>query len=69
MNNTEPFHPLMTVEGFRDWSCIGRTRIYEEINSGRLKTIKVGNRRLIPRSEAQRWLERYLAETNTAGNA
>ncbi len=69
MNTNEPFLPLMTVEGFRDWSCIGRTKIYEEINTGRLKTIKVGNRRLIPRAEAQAWLARYLAEANPAGEA
>jgi excisionase family DNA binding protein len=69
VNTNEPFLPLMTVEGFRDWSCIGRTKIYEEINTGRLKTIKVGNRRLIPRAEALRWLDSYLAEANPAGEA
>lgn len=33
---------------------VGRTTLYELINSGELKTIKIGGRTLIPESELQR---------------
>ena len=39
-----------------------RTGVYQEINSGRLKTIKAGRRRLIPREAAEQWLARLLRE-------
>ena len=35
---------------------IGRTKTYDEINSGRLKTVKVGRRRIIPHDNAEEWL-------------
>ena len=37
---------------------IGRSTVYEEIRSGRLKTVKVGSRTLIPVKEAEAWLKR-----------
>lgn len=36
---------------------IGRTALYEELKTGRLKARKCGRRTLIPRSEGERWLE------------
>ena len=33
---------------------IGRTLLYSLIKSGRLKTIQIGKRRLIPRDEAEK---------------
>ncbi len=36
---------------------IGRSKLYSEIAAGRLRTVAIGRRRLVPRSE----LERYLA--------
>ncbi|MNH55807.1 hypothetical protein D3C73_75510 [compost metagenome] len=38
---------VMSVQQFCEWSSIGRTKVYEEIASSRLKTLKVGRRRLI----------------------
>jgi excisionase family DNA binding protein len=35
---------------------IGRSRLYEEISAGRLRTIKVGRRRLILAEAVQTWL-------------
>lgn len=35
---------------------IGRTKLYEEIKSGRLKSIKVGRRTLIPAQSLNEWL-------------
>jgi hypothetical protein len=29
----------------------------EELNAGRLRTVKIGRARRIPQSEAQRWIE------------
>lgn len=46
----------MTIDSFCRWADIGRTLTYKEIGAGRLKAVKVGNRRLIPYSEAERWL-------------
>ena len=36
---------------------LGRTAAYEEINGGRLEARKRGNRTLIPRTAARRWLK------------
>jgi len=36
---------------------LGRTRLYEEIGAGRLRTVAVGTRRLVPRGA----LEEYVA--------
>lgn len=36
---------------------LGRTKIYEELNSGRLKGVKAGRRTLIPHANIQQWLE------------
>lgn len=56
MTQTTP-PALMTVEEFRSWSRMGRTRIYELLGSGELKAIKIGRRTLIPSEAAQAWLE------------
>jgi excisionase family DNA binding protein len=39
---------------------LSRATIYAEIKSGRLKTIKLGKRRLIRRQDADAWLEKLL---------
>jgi excisionase family DNA binding protein len=41
---------------------LGRTLINEEIRSGRLKSAKVGKRRLISIAAVRLWLAIYLAE-------
>jgi excisionase family DNA binding protein len=46
-----------SIEEFCEWSGIGRTAVYEEINSGRLRAKKRGTRTLIPRRCAHDWLE------------
>jgi len=46
------------VDAFAIAHGIGRTLVYEEIKKGELKIIKVGNRTLIPDSEAKAWQER-----------
>ena len=43
-----------------------RTGVYQEINAGRLKTVKCGRRRLIPREAAEQWLARLQREAEEA---
>ena len=63
MHTTPP--ALMSVQAFCAWAGIGRTKVYEEIETGRLQTVTLGRRRLVPTAEAQRWLDRLL--DNAAG--
>lgn len=35
---------------------IGRTKLYEELRSGRLRSVRVGSRRLVPRSAIDEWI-------------
>lgn len=49
---------------------IKNDRLYAEINSGRLASLKVGKRRLIRREALDRWLaEREAETTNSMGFA
>ncbi len=41
---------------------LGRTTIYSEINSGRLKTVKVGRRTLVTRPAREAWLQQLEAD-------
>ncbi len=43
-------------------SGLGRTTIYSEINSGRLKIVKVGRRSLVTRPAREAWLEQLEAD-------
>ncbi|WP_374659004.1 helix-turn-helix domain-containing protein [Phenylobacterium sp.] len=45
----------LTVAGFAKLYNVGRTFVYSELASGRLKAHKAGSRTLILRSEADRW--------------
>ena len=47
----------LTIAEFCARYGLGRTAAYEEINDGRLEARKRGNRTLIPRTAARRWLE------------
>ena len=54
---------LNSVEEVIQRVGLGRTKLYEEISSGRLRSIKVGSRRLI--SEAA--LHDYIASLESGG--
>jgi excisionase family DNA binding protein len=45
-----------TINQFCAWASIGRTRVYELINCGDLKAIKLGSKTLIPKADARAWL-------------
>jgi excisionase family DNA binding protein len=40
---------------------LGKTRLYEELNSGRLSAKKAGRRTLIPRASVEQWLEKLAS--------
>lgn len=54
-----------TIREFCAAAGIGRTTVYNEINAGRLKIVKVGKRTLIPAAAASRWID-GLAQTTGA---
>lgn len=41
---------------------IGRDHMYRLINSGEIRAVSVGRKRLVPRKELDRWIERELAK-------
>ena len=54
---TTPTNKLAyTIREFREASGIGRTRIYDEIAAGRLRTVKFGRTRLIPADAATEFI-------------
>lgn len=46
-----------TIEETSKITGLGRSRLYEELNSGRLKGVKAGRRTLITHISIQQWLE------------
>jgi excisionase family DNA binding protein len=49
--------PALSVDDFCKSYSVGKTTAYEEINSGRLRAVKVGRRTLIPEQSAADWLK------------
>ena len=47
----------LSLKEFMKWSTLGRTKALEEIESRRLRAVKVGRRLLIPVEAAIDWLE------------
>ncbi len=48
-----------SIAGAVQVTSIGRSKLYEEIKSGRLKTFKVGTRTLIATADLMAWLATY----------
>ena len=42
-------------------TSVGRTKLYEEINKGRLRIVKVGSRTLVLADDLGRWLSELSA--------
>jgi excisionase family DNA binding protein len=51
---------LMTVEEAAELLRLGRTRMYELVMSGRIVSVKVGRRRLIPRKSLEEFVESLI---------
>jgi len=49
-------------------SGIGRTKLYQALNSGALPSFKIGSRRLIRISELDAWLRRLQADHSAAAS-
>ncbi|WP_428490114.1 hypothetical protein [Rhodopila sp.] len=65
-----PAPKFMTIDGFTEWSGLGRTRIYYLLGGGDLKAIKVGRRTLIDMEHATEWLSsRPAADIRTVRRA
>lgn len=58
-----------TVNEFLNTYKVGRTKAYEEIQTGRLVTYRLGRKRLISARAADEWQRRLEAETNSQGAA
>jgi excisionase family DNA binding protein len=54
----QPAVRLLSVAEAGQLLGIGRSRLYQELGAGRLKSVKVGRRRLVPESELARYVER-----------
>jgi hypothetical protein len=48
------------IKGFCDSYGVGRTKFYQEVNSGRLKVVKAGHITLIPREYAEDWQKKLV---------
>jgi len=57
------------ISGFCDTFKISRSKTYEEINAGRLKAHKVGDRRLISKAAALNWQKICEEESDKEGVA
>lgn len=53
-----------TVKEFEQKFKLGHTKTYEEIDSGRLATYRVGRRRYVSAHAAADWQRRLEAESN-----
>lgn len=53
----------LTVDGFCDLYEMGRTKAYSEMAEGRLKSVTIGRKRLIPDEYAEEWFEAIKAQS------
>jgi excisionase family DNA binding protein len=58
---------LLSIDEAADALGIGRSRLYEEIGAGRLRSVTVGRRRLVPASAIAAYIE-ALADGERRGS-
>jgi excisionase family DNA binding protein len=51
---------LLSIHDTCNRTGLSRTRIYEELSAGRLQSLKVGRRRLVPRAAIDEWIHNLL---------
>ncbi|GLQ25138.1 hypothetical protein GCM10007853_30120 [Algimonas ampicilliniresistens] len=57
MDTTTLQKGAFSVNGFLEWASISRATFYREVNAGRIKTRKLGNKTLVARADADAWLD------------
>lgn len=55
---------LLSIAEVVETTGLGRTKVYEEIRQDRIRSIKVGSRRLVPAAELDRWIMARLEEAS-----
>ena len=67
-SNTTSLAPLATdIEDSCRLLGIGKTKLYEEINAGRLKAVKVGAKTLLPTKQFPGWLKSLPRKPGATG--
>ena len=59
---------LLTINQVAAMLNLGRTKTYEIVRSGKIKSVKVGSRRLIPRQDVERFVEDISDDKNDDWN-
>ena len=57
----------LTVDNFCFKYSVGRTLVYAEIAAGKLHSIKIGRKRLIPDDSAEKWFASFDANFASTG--
>lgn len=60
-----PERLALTVSQAAEMIGIGRTKLYDEIRSNRLRTFRIGRRRLVTVAAIRDWVERAEIEEQT----
>lgn len=58
MSKQVPAKVAFSIPAFCDAMSIGRSKVYCEIKAGRIRTLKVGARTIIPATELEAYMER-----------
>lgn len=51
---------LLSVRDAAKVAGVGRDAMYQFVRCGRIRTVQIRSRRLVPRVELERWIEREL---------
>ena len=60
---------LLTIAEVAQFLRISRSRVYELLSAGVLRSVKIGSSRRIPRAEVEQFVARLLEEETGEGGA
>lgn len=63
-NEEKPMPRLVTVEEAKKLLCCGTTNIYELINAGELRRLKIGRKTVFLASDISDFIDRKVAEAD-----
>jgi excisionase family DNA binding protein len=66
---TEIINRLNSINDIKHRTRLSRSKIYEELESGRLKSVKVGRRRLVTESQLIDYIDNLIAAGAPEGSA